>query len=238
VPEYHLRVDDQLEFVYRFTHRETSEAYRLAVGDQIIIESLTDETLNRGDINLGRGLEIQPDGSITLPLLGQVSVARRSVDEVRQIVQSKYEDFYNDPAITVTPLQTNTRLEDLRATVDGRFGSGGQRQVSPVTPEGTIQLPGIGSAPAHGLNLNELKGEIEARYMLLVGPGVEVTPVLTQRAPRFVYVVGEVLTPGQFELQQPTTVMPAIALAGGWNNGGNLREIVVFRGTVSHLWER
>jgi polysaccharide export outer membrane protein len=35
--------------------------------------------------------------------------------------------------------------------------------------------------------------------------------------------------PGRFNLVGPTTVMQSIALAGGWNNGGNLREIVVFR---------
>ena len=52
---------------------------------------------------------------------------------------------------------------------------------------------------------------------------------LFERAPRFLYVIGEVRTPGRFDLTGPTTLMQAIALAGGWNNGGNLREIVVFR---------
>ena len=100
-----------------------------------------------------------------------------------------------------------------------------------MTPEGTIQLPGIGSVPAHGLTLEELKREVEERYRDLVGPGVEVTPALVQRAPRFVYVLGEVANPGRFTLEAPTTVMQSIALAGGWNVGGNLREVVVFRRT-------
>ena len=223
VPEYRLRVDDQVEFIYRFTHEESTESYRLSVGDEIIIESLTDAALNRGDLNQGRGLVIQPDGTISLPLLGQVNVARLTVSETREALDAMYEKYYKSPTITVTPLKTNTRLEDLRATVDGRFGRGGQRQDSPVTPEGTIQLPGVGSVPAHGLTLPELEQEIELRYRQLVGPGVEVTPVLRQRAPRFIYVVGEVATPGQFELRQPTTIMAAIALAGGWNVGGNGR---------------
>jgi polysaccharide export outer membrane protein len=78
------------------------------------------------------------------------------------------------------------------------------------------------------LSLEELKREIDERYAQFVG-GIEVTPVLSNRAPRYVYVVGEVRQPGRYELQAPTTVMQSIALAGGWNNGGNLREIVVFR---------
>jgi polysaccharide export outer membrane protein len=44
-----------------------------------------------------------------------------------------------------------------------------------------------------------------------------------------VYVVGEVGTPGRYELVGPTTAMQSIALAGGWNIGANLRQVVVFR---------
>jgi polysaccharide export outer membrane protein len=59
--------------------------------------------------------------------------------------------------------------------------------------------------------------------------GIEVTPVLTARAPRFVYVVGEVLQPGRYELTGPTSVMQAIALAGSWNVGAHLNQVVVLR---------
>jgi hypothetical protein len=87
VPEYRLRVDDQLEFVYRFTHEEIRDAYRLLVGDEIIIESfpLDDpNAIRRGDINQGRGLVVQPDGTIVLPLLGRVSVVGRTIEEVKR----------------------------------------------------------------------------------------------------------------------------------------------------------
>ena len=57
-----------------------------------------------------------------------------------------------------------------------------------MTPEGTIQLPGIGSVPAQGLTLNELKREMDNRYLTLV-EGFDVTPLLHQRAPR-VYLRG------------------------------------------------
>jgi polysaccharide biosynthesis/export protein len=221
VPEYRLRVDDQLDFIYRLTRNETSEPYQLNVGDQIRVESLT-------DANLDRDLVIQPDGSITLRLLGQVRAARRTVEELRASLEEQYQKYYKTPAVTVTPLQVNTRLEDLRATVDGRFGSGGQTRSARVTPEGTIQLPGIGSIPAQGLSLSELEREINARYADLVG-GIEVTSVLTLRAPRHVFVLGEVRQPGRFTLEGPTTVMQAISMAGGWNFGGDLKHVVVFR---------
>jgi polysaccharide export outer membrane protein len=55
------------------------------------------------------------------------------------------------------------------------------------------------------------------------------TLVLVNRAQRFIFVLGEVGQAGRFELEGPTTVMQAIALAGGWKPGSNLRQVVVFR---------
>lgn len=224
VPEYRLRVGDDLAFIYRLTRVESQQPYELNVGDRIRVESMIDSTLDRD-------LVIQPDGMITLRMLGQVRAARRTVTELQQELEQRYTKYYKVPAITVTPLQVNTRLEDLRAAVDSRYGfTGGQGQQSRVTPEGTIQLPAIGSVPAQGLTLDELKQEIDERYSQIV-EGIGVTPRLLERAARYVYVVGEVPNPGRFVLEAPTTAMQAIALAGGWNNGGNLRQIVVFRRT-------
>lgn len=222
VPEYRLRVDDQLQFVYRLTRIESKTPYELEVGDEIRVESLTDPTLDR------QQLVIQPDGSITLRLLGQVRAANRTTEQLRELLETEYKRFYHVPAITVTPIKVNTRLEDLRAAVDARAGAGGQYRDARITPEGTLQLPGIGSVFVQGLTLDELKKEVDERYAHLVG-GIEVTPVLTARAPRYVFVVGEVRVPGRYALEGPTTAMQAVALAGGWNNGGNLREMVVFR---------
>lgn len=221
VPVYRLRVDDQLEFIYRVTREESLEPYRLNVGDIILVESFTDEALNRE-------LVIQPDGTITLRLLGQVRAAGRTVDELRQELDGLYEQYYREPAITVTPLKVNTKLEDLRAAVDARAGQGGQNFRARVTPEGTIQLPVLGSVRVNGLTLEETRRELNERYALEID-GIEVTPVLQERAPRFVYVLGEVPNPGRFVLEGPTTVMQALAMAGGWNVGGNLRQVVVFR---------
>jgi polysaccharide export outer membrane protein len=58
---------------------------------------------------------------------------------------------------------------------------------------------------------------------------MEVTPVLAARAPRYIYVLGEVLLPGRYTMEGPTTVMQAIALGGSWRPGGNMRQVVVFR---------
>lgn len=221
VPEYRLRADDQLELVFRMTREETERPYELNIGDEVRIESSADATLNRD-------LIIQPDGTITLRLIGQVMAMRRTVTQLTDELERLYQKYYKFPSITVTPLRVNTKLEDLRATVDKRFGFGGQSRTARVTPEGTIALPAVGSVPVQGLTLSELKVELGERFSLEV-QGLEVTPVLLARAPRYVYVVGTVKTPGRYELVGPTTLMQAIALAGGWNVGSNLRQVVIFR---------
>jgi len=233
VPAYRLRVDDQIAFVFRLTREESSRPYELQIGDTIRVESLTGDNPSASldapeNDNIGRNILVQPDGSISLPLLGQVRAARMTIDGLRQQLEKRYSKYYKVPAITVTPLRINTRLQDLLASVDARQGVGGLQLQVTVTPAGKIYIPGLGAVCAQGLTLEELKLEIDARYEVSI-PGVDVTPVLTQRAPRFLYVLGEVAQPGQFALSGPTTLMGAIALAGGWNIGANLRQVVVFR---------
>jgi polysaccharide export outer membrane protein len=234
VPEYRLREGDVLAIYYRRTREELSRPYELQVGDRIRIESLTAGGVAAGgggttNDDIARELVIQPDGSITLPLVGEVRATRRTLPSLRDELEERYREFFREPAITVTPLAVNTKLEDLLDTVDSRAGTLGGRQLSvKVTPAGDVQLPGLGSVFVQGLTLAEAKQEIDARYDATV-PGVQVTLVLVERAQRFIYVMGEVGQPGRFELEGPTTVMQAIAMAGSWQTGANLRQVVVFR---------
>lgn len=237
VPEYRLREGDVVAVYYRRTREELSRPYELQVGDRIRVESLTagraaaaDEAAGETSTDaISRELVVQPDGTITLPLLGQVRATRRTIPALRDELEERYQEYFRVPAITVTPITVNTRLEDLMDTVDSRAGTLGGRQISvTVTPAGDIQLPAISSVFVQGLTLAEARQEIDARYDATV-PGVNVTLVLVQRARRYVYVLGEVAQPGRFELQGPTTVMQALAMAGRWTTGANLRQVVVFR---------
>jgi len=222
VPVYRLRVDDILEFVYRLSGEVATRPYRLNVRDRLLIESLLAPDV------VNREVFVEPDGTITLNLLGQVRAAGYTIEELRKELDNLYSAHVVNPTITVQPVELNSNLTELRASVDRRFGAGGQATEARVSPDGTIQLPAIGAVPAQGLTLAELENEIEARYAEIV-EGMEVTPILRARAPRYIYVVGEVKVPGRYVLEAPTTAMQAIALAGGWNVGAHLRQMVVFR---------
>ena len=154
--------------------------------------------------------------------------AGSTVEQLREQLEERYKKYYKLPTITVTPRMVNTRLQDLLDSIDARQGLGGQRLLVTVTPAGRIYMPALGAICVQGLTLDELKFEIDARYTATI-PGVAVTPVLHERAPRYVFVLGEVRQPGRFELEGPTTLMGSLAMAGGWNVGANLRQVIVFR---------
>jgi len=222
VAEYRLRVNDALEFVYILTRERSTEPYRFYVGDTISITSAIDESIDQELIS------VLGDGTISLSLIGQVRVAGKTIRDLQRELNDRYAKYFQNPSVVVQVLEGDTPLRDLLDSVDARAGQGGQSRNAIVSPDGTIQLPLVGSVPAIGLTLKEIAREVNARYRNRVR-GIEVTPVLTERAPRFIYVVGEVAQPGRFELTGPTSSMQAIALAGGFNSGGNLRQIIVFR---------
>jgi len=239
VPEYRLRESDVVAVYYRRTREELSRPYELEVGDRLRVESLTagnnaaspagDTPAEAAGDDISRELVIQPDGTITLPLLGQVRATRRTVQSLRDELEEQYKKYFRMPAITVTPVAVNTKLEDLLNTVDSRAGTlGGLHLLVNVTPSGEIQVPGIDSVFVQGLTLAEARQEMDAKYDAAI-PGVQVTLVLVERARRFIYVMGEVPQGGRFELEGPTTAMMAISMAGGWTPGSNLRQVVVFR---------
>lgn len=223
VPQYRVRVNDRLEFVFMLTREQSLTPYRLTVGDTIEVTSTADEELNQKEI------KILSDGSISLRLIGRVMAARKTIEELQQELNELYDPYFEvDPAIVVRGTLTDTRLVDLLNAVDSRFNNGGTSKLATVSPDGTIQLPLVGGIPAIGLTLEELRREVNMHYRQYLH-GFEVTPILVERAPTFVYVLGEVRQPGRVELTGPTSAMQAVALAGGWNAGGNLRQIVVFR---------
>ena len=230
VPEYRLRVDDELEFVYVLSRRQSQNAYEINVGDQLQILSSADDTLNQPPQgNQFGGLEVLSDGTISLQLVGQVRAAGKTVRALQEELNDRYSLYVKKPAIVVQVVSANTPIRDLITGVTAVAGNGGQVRQAFVLADGTVSLPLIGTVPAIGLSLNEIQKEVEARYRLYGVEGVSVTPTLVERAPRFIYVVGEVEDGDRFELTGPTSAMQAIALAGGFNQGGNLRQVIVFR---------
>lgn len=226
--DYRVRVGDEIRFVYILAREVLSDSFPLRVGDELQINSLTDESLGLGDLVQGRGVTIQPDGMLYLRLIGHVRAAGLTIPQLRQNLETAYSDKILNPAIDIIPIKTNTLLEDIRSAVDARAGQGGQAFIDSVHPDGTLRLPKLGPICVLGMTLDEVKREVNLRYRQIV-TGLEVEPVLNQEASHFVFVYGEVGQPGRYEMLGPTSVTQALSLAQGVNVGGNNRQIVIFR---------
>ena len=114
-----------------------------------------------------------------------------------------YGKYQRDPQITVTPLTVNVAVQDVLKAVTSKDASSGQTQDVTVTPEGTIQAAGIGSVYVQGLTLDELRSELEARYAEAYGPGLAVSPQLTERATSYVFLAAKFSSPGRYTLEGP-----------------------------------
>lgn len=226
--DYRIRIGDRLRFTYILSREVLSDSFPLRVGDELQITSVSDPSIKLGDVTQGKGVAIQPDGMLYLPLIGKVRAHGLTITQLRQNLENAYLEQIRNPAIDIYPIKTNTLLEDIRAAVDARAGQGGQVFSDTVQPDGTIRLPKLGAICVQGMTFDEVKREVNLQYREIVS-GLEVETHMDAQAQHFIFVYGEVNRPDRYELLGPTSVTQALALAQGMRIGGNAREIVIFR---------
>lgn len=98
----------------------------------------------------------------------------------------------------------------------------------PVRPDGKVTVPLIGDIQAKGLTPNELETNIaKALKSFVANPEVSVI-VQEVHSVKF-NILGEVTKPGSYPLARPTTVLDAIALAGGFKDFAKTTKVYVLR---------
>lgn len=98
----------------------------------------------------------------------------------------------------------------------------------PVRPDGKISLPLLHDITAAGLTPLQLRDKIAAALAEFM-PNPEVSVSVMQVNSYRVSVLGEVQKPGVLQLKAPTTVLEALALAGGFRDFASPSKIVIFR---------
>ncbi len=219
---YPLRVGDEITFTLTPDTRTTQGVYRLRVNDQLSVEYMHDRAADRRD----RTMQVLPNGTVDLPLIGPVRVAGYTVEEATHQANMLAKRYYKFPQIVMTVSDVSERSEDLRLAIAG--GTNKESLTVRVSPDGTIDLPEIGTVHIFGRTLPSVREEVQKLYDR-AAPGVRVWPQLTERAPDQVFVLGQVKSPGRYMLNRPTHASQAIALAGGWLRGAELGEVVLIR---------
>jgi polysaccharide export outer membrane protein len=98
----------------------------------------------------------------------------------------------------------------------------------PVRPDGKISLPLLHDIHAAGLTPLQLRDKIAAALAEFM-PNPEVSVTVMEVKSYRVSVLGEVQKPGVLQLKAPTTVMEALALAGGFKDFASPSKIIIFR---------
>ena len=96
----------------------------------------------------------------------------------------------------------------------------------PVRPDGKISLPLLNDVQAAGLTALELR-EVLASKLAEYMPSPEVSVIVSDVRSFKVSVMGEVARPGRFELKSWTTVVDALALAGGFTQFATRSRIII-----------
>jgi polysaccharide biosynthesis/export protein len=98
-----------------------------------------------------------------------------------------------------------------------------------VRPDGFITLPLIGDVPCTGNTVEQIAADIVTRgatyYTDPLVVSVEVAELHSYR----IYVLGEVLRPGEYTPTGQVTVLQALALAGGFTRFAAPDDIVIVR---------
>jgi polysaccharide biosynthesis/export protein len=108
----------------------------------------------------------------------------------------------------------------------------------PVRSDGKISLPLAGEVQAAGLTPLKLEREITTKLQPYISDP-EVTVIVQQINSQKFNILGQVLRPGSYSLTGSSTVLEAIALAGGFRDFAKQKAVYVLRqnsdGTESRL---
>lgn len=98
----------------------------------------------------------------------------------------------------------------------------------PVRPDGRIALPLGGEFQAAGLTARQLEENIAKKLQSII-QNPQVTVIVQEIKSKKFNVMGEVNRPGSYPLQGETTVIDAVALAGGLRDFAKPKKMYILR---------
>ena len=134
---------------------------------------------------------------------------------------------------------TRTSTSTTAVTPDYRLAPGDKLRVEvykdaqlsqslQVRPDGKVTLPLVGDIVATDLTPIQLRDRIANSLKEYITNPV-VTVIVVEASPAMVYVMGEVTQPGSIPMRGAMTVLQALAMAGGFREFANPKDIRILR---------
>ena len=208
------------------------DGYVLGTGDIIEVA-----VLGRDDFR--SRVQIQVDGTVQLPFIGDVPAINRTVLQLRNEIRAALiaGQYFNEPAVSVTVVSYASRY----VTVLGEVATPGIVAIdrSYRLSEIMARIGGLRPSAADVITLVRASGETLKLDMVEVATGdvsqdVIVNPgdrIFVAQAPQF-YLYGEVNGPGAYKIERNMSYRMALARGGGVTAQGSERRISVYRDGV------
>lgn len=236
---------------YLLTASHSMNGYIVGAGDVIHVDVYGFEDL-RSDA------EVSPQGTLSLPLIGEVDVKGRDTSSLKRYLAQRYTQYVKSPRVDVSiktyqsnrisvigevqrpgmyPLRRNGQLiTELLSEAGGKNQLASNRLILLPAPKlehiASQQLSGPSNQPTGDtsigveVEMEALLGKLDQRPLLI--PLIAGDTVVVPEAGNF-EVDGEVQKPGSFKLTSGTSVIGAIAAAGGFTYSADVKKVEVIR---------
>ena len=132
-------------------------------------------------------------------------------------------------AVRIEPVEEDYRIGSQDLLEIDVFGIQDMKREVRVNGKGQIGLPLIGSVHVAGLTQAEAEAMIGGLYRKEYLQNPEVSVFVKEFTRQRFTMEGAVTKPGMYPLKGPTTLMQAVALAGGVGSLGDAADVTIFR---------
>jgi polysaccharide export outer membrane protein len=228
-------------------------AYELYPDDVIVIRVLEAEEISE------KPLRVDPNGDISLPMLGTIHVGGLSLEQVTALVTKRLQTYFKHPQVSISitefrsltvsvfgsvanpgVLQVRGRktLIEVLALAGGVKDDGGPIvKISRQMKWGVIPVPGSVVDPSGQVSVAEVKiknivNATNGSDNILILP----EDVITVPRAEIVYVIGEVLRPGGFILRERENIslLQALSMAGGLSKLASSKRSRILRAVAGN----
>lgn len=205
------------------------QGYQLGAEDQIEVQIY-------GQGGSAVRTRVKSDGTITLPLVGEVRAAGLTTQALGDEIEARLRrgGFINNPIVNVEI----TAYASRTVTVLGEFGTPGLFPLDrPLTlTEMVARVGGLRAGASDTVLLRRAGGAVERHDLSAIARNqardVQLQPgdaVYAAAAPQF-YIYGQVGSAGVYPITPNMTIRQALARAGGPTLAGSERRITLYRG--------
>lgn len=207
--------------------------YKVGVGDIIYVAVLQPDPMETT-------LTVAPDGSVAFPQIGQIVVLGLSPLEIQEKIQESLREYINYPLVSVSLKESHSQNFYI-------YGEVLRPGIYPLKEKSTVlQAIALAGGFTRVASLDDIKVVRQNSDTLvsktikvdLSGSGhdgatdvfkLESGDVVTVSRNSDVYVYGEVGNPGPYSLEENTTILQAIVMAGGFTPVAAMDEVKVMR---------